>query len=175
MVQFGAFAPGRSRVWGLSHSEIRGSQLLCSSPQLIAALHVLHRLSVPRHPPCALRCFCLLACTCLCAAPARSPSKQPLSGSIRTPSGLLVVATHYVKEHRPDYARHKKKKSTTLKYNFLPACTPKSTQVELAGVEPATSCLQGRRSSQLSYSPDWWAWEELNLRPHAYQACALTT
>jgi len=20
-----------------------------------------------------------------------------------------------------------------------------------------------------------WAWEELNLRPHAYQACALTT
>lgn len=21
----------------------------------------------------------------------------------------------------------------------------------------------------------WWAWEDLNLRPHAYQACALTT
>ena len=21
----------------------------------------------------------------------------------------------------------------------------------------------------------WWAWQELNLRPHAYQACALTT
>ena len=25
--------------------------------------------------------------------------------------------------------------------------------VELGGVEPPTSCLQGRRSSQLSYSP----------------------
>jgi hypothetical protein len=22
---------------------------------------------------------------------------------------------------------------------------------------------------------DWWAWVELNYRPHAYQACALTT
>ena len=30
--------------------------------------------------------------------------------------------------------------------------------------------------SQLSYGPDlgWWAREDLNLRPHAYQACALT-
>ena len=29
--------------------------------------------------------------------------------------------------------------------------------------------------SQLSYTPDsWWAREDLNLRPHAYQACALT-
>ena len=21
----------------------------------------------------------------------------------------------------------------------------------------------------------WWAWEDLNFRPHAYQACALTS
>ena len=30
--------------------------------------------------------------------------------------------------------------------------------------------------SQLSYAPKqlWWAREDLNLRPHAYQACALT-
>ena len=34
--------------------------------------------------------------------------------------------------------------------------------------------------SQLSYTPSrqgsrWWAWVDLNYRPHAYQACALTT
>ena len=39
--------------------------------------------------------------------------------------------------------------------------------------------------SQLSYGPNsiestigvsrWWARDELNVRPHAYQACALTT
>ena len=27
---------------------------MCGSPKLIAACHVLHRLSLPRHPPCAL-------------------------------------------------------------------------------------------------------------------------
>ena len=36
------------------HSEIHGSKDICSSPWLIAAYHVFHRLSVPRHPPCAL-------------------------------------------------------------------------------------------------------------------------
>ena len=37
------------------HSEICGSTLICSSPQLIAACHVLLRRLVPRHPPYALR------------------------------------------------------------------------------------------------------------------------
>ena len=36
------------------HSEICGSTDICSFPQLIAACHVLRRLPVPRHPPCAL-------------------------------------------------------------------------------------------------------------------------
>ena len=34
---------------GFPHSEIPGSMLMCSSPRLIAACHVLHRLSMPRH------------------------------------------------------------------------------------------------------------------------------
>jgi hypothetical protein len=39
---------------GLPHSEIRGSKGARPSPRLIAACYVLHRLSVPRHPPNAL-------------------------------------------------------------------------------------------------------------------------
>ena len=39
---------------GFPHSEISGSSDICSSPLLIAAYHVFLRLSVPRHPPCAL-------------------------------------------------------------------------------------------------------------------------
>ena len=39
---------------GFPHSEISGSMLICSSPKLIAACHVLHRLLMPRHSPCAL-------------------------------------------------------------------------------------------------------------------------
>ena len=39
---------------GFPHSDIRGSKLTRSSPQLFAACHVLHRLLEPRHPPNAL-------------------------------------------------------------------------------------------------------------------------
>jgi hypothetical protein len=39
---------------GFPHSEISGSKPVNSSPKLIAAVRVLHRLLVPRHPPCAL-------------------------------------------------------------------------------------------------------------------------
>ena len=39
---------------GFPHSDIPGSKTVCVSPRLIAAYHVLHRLLVPRHPPCAL-------------------------------------------------------------------------------------------------------------------------
>ena len=27
---------------------------------------------------------------------------------------------------------------------------------------------------EASFTMRWWAWEDLNFRPHAYQACALT-
>ena len=40
--------------YGFLHSEICGSMDICSSPQLIAAYHVLHRLLMPRHSPYAL-------------------------------------------------------------------------------------------------------------------------
>ena len=42
---------------GFPHSEIHGSRDICSSPWLFAAYHVFLRLSVPRHPPCALSCL----------------------------------------------------------------------------------------------------------------------
>ena len=49
----------RCGCWGISpsgflHSGIPGSQPGSGSPGLFAATHALHRLSVPRHPPCAL-------------------------------------------------------------------------------------------------------------------------
>ena len=45
---------------GFPHSDIHGSRLICSSPQLIAAYHVLRRLPVPRHSPCALYSLTML-------------------------------------------------------------------------------------------------------------------
>ena len=42
---------------GLPHSDICGSKVICTSPQLFAAYHVLLRLPEPRHPPFALAFF----------------------------------------------------------------------------------------------------------------------
>ena len=42
---------------GLPHSESLGSMPMCGYPKTIAACRVLHRLSEPRHPPCALHYF----------------------------------------------------------------------------------------------------------------------
>ena len=63
MFQFPGFASAHEmqiitlQVIGLSHSEIPGSEVICTYPGLIAAYHVLHRLREPRHPPDALTFF----------------------------------------------------------------------------------------------------------------------
>ena len=44
-------------IVGLPIRRSRDIMLVCSFPWLIAAYHVLHRLSEPRHPPYALKCF----------------------------------------------------------------------------------------------------------------------
>ena len=65
---------------GLPHSEIQGSTLTSSSPWHIAGSHVLLRLSMPRHPPCAL---CSLTClTCPEALASDHARTVPLSQTI---------------------------------------------------------------------------------------------
>ena len=79
-----------------------------SSPWLFAAFYVLHRLSVPRHPPYAL--------------------------------------------------------SSLTQHSLIP-------QERLVFLSPSYPIF-----NELQHGPCqwWWAWEDLNFRPHAYQACALT-
>ena len=53
--------------------------------------------------------------------------------------------------------------------------------VEIVGIEPATSCLQGRRSPSWAISPyhllfeKWWARVGSNHRPYDYQSYALAS
>src|SRR5215469_15560493 len=51
------------RKGGFPHSEITGSKGARASPVLIAACHVLHRLSTPRHPSEALMRLIVLSKT----------------------------------------------------------------------------------------------------------------
>ena len=76
---------------GFPHSEISGSQLICSSPKLIAACRVLHRLLMPRHSPCALSSL-------TSSALAPYPSLPNLFASSLTSQRLLPKTNEFVFE-----------------------------------------------------------------------------
>ena len=69
---------------GLPHSDIPGSMDICSSPRLFAACHVLLRLLMPRHSPCAL--FSLTS-----SRQVPYPSLSPLGESSLTSLPLLFL------------------------------------------------------------------------------------
>jgi hypothetical protein len=69
----------------LPHSEIPGSTIARISPGLIAACHVLHRLSTPRHSPDALHYLFL-------STPHQRPTRAFLPGGYR-PSACLSPVT----------------------------------------------------------------------------------
>ena len=92
MFQFAGFASppyGFRRRYrlrgGLPHSEIPGSTIARISPGLFAACHVLHRLSVPRHPPDAV----LRRLISLPRAGTRSPGITGTGKVSRHPSGSI--------------------------------------------------------------------------------------
>ena len=70
--------------------DISGSMDMCSSPKLFAAYHVFHRLSVPRHPPCALFCLTSLI-PCLSFLPKGKGGLPPCRPSVS--GGRLHVDT----------------------------------------------------------------------------------
>ena len=78
------------RTAGFPHSDISGSMDMCSSPKLFAAYHVFHRLSVPRHPPCALFCLTSLI-PCLSFLPKGKGGLPPCRPSVS--GGRLHVDT----------------------------------------------------------------------------------
>src|SRR5579871_5122945 len=80
---------------GLPHSEIPGSPSARLSPGLFAACRVLHRLSVPRHPPDAL---VLLLIT---REPGDPPPGRPNLGPPLWPSPSRSPAAHSGKRRRP--------------------------------------------------------------------------
>src|SRR5688500_17265909 len=65
---------------GFPHSGISGSLPTCGSPKLFAAYRALLRLSVPRHPPCAL-----LSLDRICSA---RPFKKRTSAHTGPPESL---------------------------------------------------------------------------------------
>ncbi len=144
-------AHGTARSGGLPHSEIRGSPGARPSPRLIAACHVLHRLSAPRHPPDAL----------LSLAPPqpRNPERIPSAG---TPEHTLPTVDHdrenpgrgRTRPHAPTDAHGRSRPSSRCPRK--PSSTTRSRRIGLVGpgrIERPTSPLSGVRSDLLSYGP----------------------
>ena len=152
------------------NSEIRGSKLVRSSSRHIAAYHVLHRLSAPRHPPDALRSLDRSHYQC--------PSRciQPSLG-------------------RPDADVIDKKDQflcrICLNGNAVKPCRPRSaaapserggqTNPYLHDVKDANgsrrirNCFTGPQPLPTDPLTEWWSQTGSNRRPPACKAGALPT
>ena len=178
---------------GFPHSEISGSTVICTSPKLFAACHVLHRLLMPRHSPCALLRLTLLSCctgrsrsgsqafelcrlrvlrNCLCY-PFEKFHKSFLFPSVACSSYLVTLFSFQGafpasfetrSKHLIFKCLHPTSKFPVMKFPW-PTFFLRKKVVGPSGLEPPTSRLSVVRSSQLSYGPI------LDFSPDA--ACAL--
>ena len=98
---------------GLPHSDISGSKRACRSPKLIAACHVLHRLSAPRHPPSTLSNL-----TIKCLELMRSALRIPLRGT---------------RAHCTQYSTHIQLSKTTDREDRRSCSTGRAARSILAG------------------------------------------
>ena len=145
--------------------------LVCSSPKLFAAYHVLLRLSMPRHPSCALSSLTtkkLFISCCLSTSFSLSKDLESCDSITFFAAFFKTFSSRIVNQPRASPV-------------FFPAGRPvgksfsktASKMVGVLGFEPRTSSLSGTRSNQLSYTPatKWLCWAAGRMlrilsRPH---------
>ena len=146
---------------GFPHSDICGLMDICSLPQLIAACHVLLRLSVPRHSPCAL---CNLTCcgsllrrypdtdeaflkTCSLSSGGTSVPRTFLCKTLFLCFSLSSIFSVFFSLCSFQGAWSRPRGHTR------PQLRLKVDVVGSSGLEPPTLRLSGARSNHLSYEP----------------------
>src|SRR5690242_17309314 len=148
MFQFSGLASlSRCYVFNIAGCPIRRSGdiiLVCSSPRLIAAYHVLHRLSEPRHPPYALKCFkrVITITRFLQLKINYYPICQRANSMCRCTN--VQIAHEYIAIEQCDDCGYEPPG------HYANIMFERTFFVEDIGVEPMTLCVQGRCSSQLS-------------------------
>ena len=134
---------------------------ICYSPQLFAAYHVLLRLPMPRHSPCALVSLIFFSSLLrLCKTRISKLYFYP-SKTLNFVFQSLILLRFYIMQFsmsflvglgglEPPTSRLSGVCSNLLSYkpiNQSLRCFPRvSLLVEMSGFEPLTPCLQGRRS-----------------------------
>jgi hypothetical protein len=156
---------------GFPHSDIPGSKLVCSSPGLIAAYRVLHRLLAPRHSPYALssltirnseltltdsglvsleparvsshaHCVCVVGKTTVCRVFSCQRSASALRASARQAMRPEVTGP----AEKPSLRSLGLPSRSSLSPGRLSGQASAERGLENTGLEPVTSWLQTRRS-----------------------------
>ena len=145
------------------------SSLICSSPQLFAACHVLLRRHVPRHPPYALCSLIFLVYLSL--------HTKKILISTRLIAARPFGFTLFIRSFRINQ----------LALLFLICLSYYAFLFYYAVVNLRVTCkcsqqrsfdafgLTAVKALALCDLSQWWAQVDSNHRPHAYQACALTS
>jgi hypothetical protein len=170
---------------GFPHSDISGSQVVCASPELIAAYHVLHRLLAPRHPPCALSSLTgkndvsLVLGESVKRSLAIRESEDPKIDNARYPIRSLQLSKikprDLPREGAANHVRGSFGGDNRDRTGNLRLAKPALSQLSYIPESSFRPTPLPKRPVLHSAKAAWWAWVELNYRPHAYQACALTT
>jgi len=149
----------RMTARGFPHSDIPGSKPAYGSPRHFVVRHVLLRLLAPRHPPCALPCLTKsLLSQCLssrCLLPC-SHGQTFIFGCSSASFLLLRFAIQFSRNSVVLFAFFGDKSYlTTSAFDIQPpipgfpvffCVLGGAWLVEPRGIEPLTSCVQGRRS-----------------------------
>ena len=131
-------------IMGFPHSDICGSTLICSSPQLFAACRVLLRLPMPRHSPCALSSLNFMSFA------NRSNGFSCLLIVVFTLTLQFYLFCHSFVLFSICFF------SISVLFSFQGTFLRLSVAlVGSSGLEPPTSRLSGACSSLLSYEPVW--------------------
>ena len=158
---------------GFPHSEILGSKLVRSSPRLIAAYHVLHRLSVPRHPPIAL--------ISLHHSHDRCPRTRPRPGHV-----IIRKTIGFGSISRPKHSCRTPRTPAAVKRlavfaGYLLSRSPTIGSVPSSRYERSHARRKRRAANPLTWTlrmwshQKWWSQTGSNRRPHACKARALPT
>ena len=147
---------------GFPHSEILGSKLVRSSPRLIAAYYVLHRLHAPRHPLDALKALDRSHYRC----PQPNPH-PPLETDEKKSSGIVDRSDQINQNSRAVLSLPGVRVKQAAKHLFTMSKDP-------AAASNVSMALPNLLFVLRRYV-EWWSRTGSNRRPEACKATALPT
>ncbi len=172
---------------GFPHSEIPGSKPVRGSPGLIAAYHVLLRLSAPRHPPDTLKALDRSHYQCPSRHPASAEGDDALQS--RTASQGHDRKDQFAQTYPGALRSSDARVTGDSDDRQLPVGRPESLAGPTGYVSSSRcvvtrdighkpiprNCQSGRTKTPRRQSTVWWSQTGSNRRPHACKARALPT